>query len=220
MCLLPTTHTRRSGHEINSASFTFQGAGSAGWSAGFFRHSSLCTDAKGTFTLTHKVRWGTAVLPAGSYAFSVDTQSWPARVMVHEVGGSTSAIILPQTFSDEKLSGENTLVLRHEGGESVVSRLTLAQCRPGAGIWLREGHNCCRNGHSGTHRRISTGQVVILRKRPQNLVARFRILIAPLLHWSLAFGRWSLARQKNQPRTLPISMDKIPFIPEFDRGDR
>ena len=81
---------------------------------------------KGTFTLTHKVRWGTAVLPAGSYAFSVDTQSWPARVMVQEVGGSTSAIVLPQTFSDEKLSGENTLVLRHEGGESVVSRLRLA----------------------------------------------------------------------------------------------
>jgi hypothetical protein len=44
---------------------------------------------KGTFTLAHKVRWGTAVLPAGDYAFSVDTQTWPVRVMVRELGGAS-----------------------------------------------------------------------------------------------------------------------------------
>jgi len=81
---------------------------------------------KGTFTLAHKVRWGTAVLPAGDYAFSVDTQTWPVRVMVRELGGATSAIILSQSYSDQKLAGASTLVMEQEAGESVVSSLKLA----------------------------------------------------------------------------------------------
>ena len=81
---------------------------------------------KGTFTLGHKVRWGTAVLPAGDYEFSVDTQTWPARVMVRELSGTTSAIILPQAYSDQKLAGGSTLVIEKEAGESVVSSLKLA----------------------------------------------------------------------------------------------
>jgi hypothetical protein len=72
----------------------------------------------GTFTLAHKVRWGTAVLPAGDYRFSVDTQAWPARVMVRELGGTTSA--------DQKLAGGSTLVIERKAGESVVRSLKLA----------------------------------------------------------------------------------------------
>jgi hypothetical protein len=97
--------------------------------AGVLGASALPASAqstKGTFTLGHKVRWGTAVLPAGDYAFSVDTQTWPARVMVRELGGATSAIILPQAYSDQKLAGDSTLVIEHEAGESVVSTLKLA----------------------------------------------------------------------------------------------
>lgn len=82
-------------------------------------------NAKGAFTLAHTVRWGTAVLPAGDYVFTVDTQAWPARVMVHDVADTTSAIILPQTFMAGKVSGGSTMVLRREGEESVVSRLML-----------------------------------------------------------------------------------------------
>jgi hypothetical protein len=81
---------------------------------------------KGTFTLAHKVRWGTAVLPAGDYEFSVDTRTWPARVMVRDLSGATSAIILPQAYSDQKLAGGSTLVMEKEAGESVVSSLKLA----------------------------------------------------------------------------------------------
>jgi hypothetical protein len=72
----------------------------------------------GTFTLAHKDRWGTAVLPAGDYRFSVDTQAWPARVMVRELGGTTSA--------DQKLAGGSTLVIERKAGESVVRSLKLA----------------------------------------------------------------------------------------------
>jgi hypothetical protein len=80
----------------------------------------------GTFTLAHKVRWETAVLPAGDYRFSVDTQAWPARVMVRELGGTTSAMILPLAYSDQKLAGGSTLVIERKAGESVVRSLKLA----------------------------------------------------------------------------------------------
>jgi hypothetical protein len=86
---------------------------------------ALAQNTTGTFTLAHKVRWGTAVLPAGDYAFSVDTQAWPARVMVRELGGTGSAMILSQAYSDQKLADGSTLVIEQKAGESVVSSLKL-----------------------------------------------------------------------------------------------
>jgi hypothetical protein len=97
--------------------------------AGSIAASAISANAqttKGTFTLSHKVRWGTAVLPAGSYMFSVDTQTSPARVMVRDLSGATSAIILSQAYGDQKLAGGSTLVIEKEAGESVVSTLRLA----------------------------------------------------------------------------------------------
>jgi hypothetical protein len=79
----------------------------------------------GSFTLAHKVLWGGAVLPAGSYAFSVDSQAWPARVTVRQVGGPMVGILIPQVMTEDKLAGASTLVLQEKGGESVVSSLRL-----------------------------------------------------------------------------------------------
>ena len=79
----------------------------------------------GTFSLAHKVRWADAVLPAGNYEFSLDSQNWPVRVTVRQIGGSTVAMLLAQEISDEKLGGSSTLILREEGGQSVVSVLRL-----------------------------------------------------------------------------------------------
>ena len=79
----------------------------------------------GTFSLTHKVLWAGAVLPPGDYAFSLDTQSLPARITVRQVDGPMVAIILPQTISKDDFVGASSLVLHQEGGESVVSTLRL-----------------------------------------------------------------------------------------------
>jgi hypothetical protein len=81
--------------------------------------------AAGKFTLAHKVRWAGAVLPPGDYAFSLDSQDSPARLMVRQVDGSNVAILLPQGLSEDKLGGASSLVLHEEGGESVVSSLRL-----------------------------------------------------------------------------------------------
>jgi hypothetical protein len=81
--------------------------------------------ATGTFSLAHRVRWASAVLPPGDYEFSLDSQDFPARITVRQVGGSIVAMILPQSISDDKPIGASSLVLHQEGGESVVSTLRL-----------------------------------------------------------------------------------------------
>ncbi len=82
--------------------------------------------ATGTFTLAHKVRWASAVLPPGDYTFSLESQNSPARILVRQVSGSTVAFVLPQGMSEDKVGGASSLVLYEEGGESVVSSLRLA----------------------------------------------------------------------------------------------
>jgi hypothetical protein len=79
----------------------------------------------GTFTLAHKVRWAGAVLPPGSYAFSVDSQAWPDRVTVRQVGGPMVVMLLPQAMSDDTFASSSSLILHEEDGESVVSALRL-----------------------------------------------------------------------------------------------
>jgi hypothetical protein len=82
--------------------------------------------AAGRFTLAHKVRWGRVSLPAGDYTFSLESQTWPARITVRQLGGSTAAMILPTLISANTLTGASLLVLHDEGGESVVSALRLS----------------------------------------------------------------------------------------------
>jgi len=94
----------------------------ATWASAIPAHAQA---ASGTFSLAHKVRWAGAVLPPGDYAFSLDSQAWPVRVTVRQVGGSMAAILLPQATSDDKDAGASSLVLHEEGGESVVSALRL-----------------------------------------------------------------------------------------------
>ena len=79
----------------------------------------------GTFSLTHKVLWAGAVLSPGDYAFSLDTQSLPARISVRHVDGPMVGIILPQTITNDDFVGGSSLILHQEGGESVVSTLRL-----------------------------------------------------------------------------------------------
>ena len=79
----------------------------------------------GTFSLAHKVRWAGAVLPPGSYGFSVDFQNSPARITLRQLDGAMVAILLPQVISEDNLIGTSSLVLQDKGGESVVSALRL-----------------------------------------------------------------------------------------------
>jgi hypothetical protein len=81
--------------------------------------------ATGTFALAHKARWGDVLLPAGNYAFSVESETWPARVTVRQASGSVVAMVFPNMISEEKLTKTSSLVLHEESGELVVSALHL-----------------------------------------------------------------------------------------------
>ena len=81
--------------------------------------------ATGTFALAHQAHWGDVILPAGDYAFSVDSPTWPARVTVRQAGGSVVAMLFPNMISEEKLVRTSSLLLHEESGESVVSALHL-----------------------------------------------------------------------------------------------
>ena len=55
--------------------------------------------ANGTFSLPHETNWGGLVLPAGAYAFSLQSKSWPAPIVVGKAGGSQLAIVFPRLVS-------------------------------------------------------------------------------------------------------------------------
>jgi hypothetical protein len=88
--------------------------------------SAHAQSANGTFTLSHETRWGSVVLPAGQYMFSLQSPSMPAHLIVRETSGSRVAMVLPQVISQEKVTGTSRLVLtQNERGESFVSALYL-----------------------------------------------------------------------------------------------
>ena len=82
--------------------------------------------ANGKFTLPHEARWGSLLLSAGDYSFSLQSPSLPAPIVVGKTGSSQIALVLPRGVSTEKLTGNSRLVLTHnESGESFVSALYL-----------------------------------------------------------------------------------------------
>ena len=96
--------------------------GVVGASAG----SAHAQAANGTFTLARETHWGSVVLPAGEYMFSLQSPNMPATIVVRQTRGSRVAMVLPQVVSEEKLTGTSRLVLSHnERGEPFVSALYL-----------------------------------------------------------------------------------------------
>ncbi len=92
---------------------------------GAFAVPAHAQSAGGRFTLVHAVRWGQAVLPAGVYAFTVQSMSWPGGVTIRQMNGPVVAIVLPSMVSQEVPGNGGSLDLQQRGGESVVTALHL-----------------------------------------------------------------------------------------------
>ena len=123
----------------------------------------------------HKVLWASAVLPPGDYAFSLDTQSLPARVSVRHVDGPIVGMILPQTISEDDFVGGSSLILHQEGGES-SSDAAPEKHRHGAGICLcQAGEASGGNGRIGADRRFSISEVEVEAEAAIEPGGRFRI---------------------------------------------
>jgi hypothetical protein len=85
--------------------------------------------AHGKFTLTHEVRWGNAVVPAGEYAFSYDPyDSSPVLTLTKLSGPRTGFMLLVPNADVSKASGSNQIVLEKTDEGTYVRAMELAEC--------------------------------------------------------------------------------------------
>jgi hypothetical protein len=84
-------------------------------------------DAAGTFTLTHEVRWQNAVVPAGTYRFTV-AASGPAEMLtLRKVDGSAGFMLLVTDTENSRFSDDSRLVVVSRTSGSFVSTMQLPE---------------------------------------------------------------------------------------------
>jgi hypothetical protein len=78
---------------------------------------------KGSFTLSHEVRWQNATLPAGDYTFEMKSVTSPSLITIKGPNGYQFVTAL---VADEKAFEQSMLIIEHRGNASVVSELRLS----------------------------------------------------------------------------------------------
>jgi hypothetical protein len=78
---------------------------------------------KGSFTLTHDVRWQNATLPAGDYTFSVQSTTRSKPVLITGPAGSTFQ--MPLVTSETTTAGPSKLILEWRGDNLCVREMEL-----------------------------------------------------------------------------------------------
>jgi hypothetical protein len=78
---------------------------------------------KGSFTLTHEVRWQNFKLPAGDYTFEMKSISGPSLITLKGPNGSS---VIPALVANEKVSEQSMLVIETHGSISAVRELRLS----------------------------------------------------------------------------------------------
>ena len=81
--------------------------------------------ANGKFTLTHEVHWQNAVVPAGTYRFSLESRGPSELLMVRSVSGQGGFMFLVSEVASSQTSGVDQLVLVSRAGKSFVRTLEL-----------------------------------------------------------------------------------------------
>lgn len=84
--------------------------------------------SRGKFTLTHEVRWGNAVVPAGDYEFAYNPFQTSSILTLTRMGTMRAGyMVLVVSAEDSKRSGSNRLMLKTVGDDSYVSSLELSK---------------------------------------------------------------------------------------------
>ena len=78
---------------------------------------------KGSFTLTHEVRWQKATLPAGDYTFEIKSVSVPSLITLKGPNGSS---FIPALVANDRVSEQSMLVIETYGSISAVTELRLS----------------------------------------------------------------------------------------------
>ena len=78
---------------------------------------------KGSFTLTHEVRWQSVTLPAGDYIFEMKSISGPSLITLKGPNGFS---FIPALVANAKASEQSMLVIETHGSISAVTELRLS----------------------------------------------------------------------------------------------
>jgi hypothetical protein len=85
-------------------------------------------DASGTFTLNHEVRWQKAVVPAGTYHFSMEARGPSELLLLNRISGKGAGFLVLVTDTEASQPSDTSrlvLVSRPEG--SFVSAMELPE---------------------------------------------------------------------------------------------
>jgi hypothetical protein len=77
---------------------------------------------KGSFTLSHEVRWQNATLPPGDYTFEMRSLASPSQITLKGPNGYqvVTAMVANETASDQSM-----LIIEHRGSTSTIAELRL-----------------------------------------------------------------------------------------------
>jgi hypothetical protein len=91
--------------------------------------ASAQENARGTFTLTHDVRWQKALVPAGEYRFSLDSDGPSSMLVLTKLSGARTGFLFMVHDTDEikASSNLNRLVLESTAEGSYVSAMQLPE---------------------------------------------------------------------------------------------
>lgn len=81
---------------------------------------------KGTFHLQEEVQWGDAVLAAGDYSLTIESQGMPMQVTVRAADGKTAAILVSNLVDPAEVGG-SALYITTRGNERKVRAINLPQ---------------------------------------------------------------------------------------------
>jgi hypothetical protein len=91
--------------------------------------ASAQESARGTFTLTHDVRWQNALVPAGEYRFSLDSDSPSSMLVLTKLSGARTGFLFMVHDMDEikASSNLNQLVVESTAEGSYVRAMQLPE---------------------------------------------------------------------------------------------
>jgi hypothetical protein len=90
----------------------------------FVNPASAQNALKGSFTLSHEIRWQSAVLPAGDYTFAMESTAMPCKMIVR---GPKGAIFELSSSTDKRtVEGPSVLILERRNGDFYVRELYVA----------------------------------------------------------------------------------------------
>jgi hypothetical protein len=88
-----------------------------------FPASAVASEASGKFTLTREVRWGSIVLPAGDYTYSLEQRGSPV-LLLRAASGHPGFLVMARTI-ESVATESDSLVLQRHGDEWFVSEMVV-----------------------------------------------------------------------------------------------